>query len=329
MKFLDTYFDEYIQSVNKISLHPKLTKQLESFPDDINNLKNTIFYGPSGTGKYSQLLNSIKKYSNSKLKYEKKLTVVSNKNNYFFKISDIHFEIDMELLGCNSKLLWNDIYINIIDILSSRNNKNGIIVCKNFHKINDELLECFYSYIQICNKNINIIYFFTTEHISFIPCNIINICYIVSIPRPSKSNYNKIINNTDNNNDKLLKVNKISKVNEISNIKYLFTNNIHIIDNITNYVDKLYWYIYNPNTINFTDFRNVLYDVFIYDMEIGNVIWLLIKKISKTNNISIEKMSYIYVKTFLFLQLYNNNYRSIYHLENYLYSLITNIHEFK
>ena len=86
MKFLDSHFDEYIQSINKISLHPTITKKLQSFPSNLNNLRNVIFYGPSGVGKYSQILNCIKKYSASELKYEKKLTVTFNKNNYFFKI---------------------------------------------------------------------------------------------------------------------------------------------------------------------------------------------------------------------------------------------------
>ena len=129
MKFLDTHFDDYIQSSSKISLHPHLKKTYEQFPNNINNLNNLLFYGPSGVGKYTQALNAIKKYSQSDLKYEKKLTVCYNKTNYYFKISDIHFEIDMSLLGCNAKMLWNDIYTNIIDIISSRINKAGIVVC--------------------------------------------------------------------------------------------------------------------------------------------------------------------------------------------------------
>ena len=97
MKFLDTHFDDYIQSSSKISLHPHLKKTYEQFPNNINNLNNLLFYGPSGVGKYTQALNAIKKYSQSDLKYEKKLTVCYNKTNYYFKISDIHFEIDMSL----------------------------------------------------------------------------------------------------------------------------------------------------------------------------------------------------------------------------------------
>ena len=105
MKFYDTHFDDYIASNSAISLHPKLNKAYESFPPDLHDLKNMVFYGPKGVGKYTQMLAAIKKYSPTELKYDKKISILYNKNTYFFKISDIHYEIDMSLLGCNSKLL--------------------------------------------------------------------------------------------------------------------------------------------------------------------------------------------------------------------------------
>ena len=317
MKFLDSHYEEYIQSVNNVSLHPTITKKLQSFPDNLNQVKNVIFYGPSGVGKYSQVLNCIKKYSNSELKYEKKLTVSFNKNNYFFKISDIHFEIDMSLLGCNSKLLWNEIYINIIDVLSARVNKSGIILCKNFHKIHSELLECFYSYIQRNNTDVNLVFFLVTENISFIPDNIINNFYTISIPRPTKLNYNKILNK---------KITGSINVKDISNIKNELTNTKSFRTNIVKYVDKLYTVIDNPDTLKFTHFRDLIYDIFIYDMEIGYVLWLLLSKLILNNKLSQENLTSVYLDTFSFLQFYNNNYRPIYHLENYLYNLINKIH---
>ena len=317
MKFLDSHYEEYIQSVNNVSLHPTLTKKLQSFPDNLNEVKNVIFYGPSGVGKYSQVLNCIKKYSNSELKYEKKLTVTFNKNNYFFKISDIHFEIDMSLLGCNSKLLWNEIYINIIDVLSARVNKSGIILCKNFHKIHSELLECFYSYIQRNNTDVNLVFFLVTENISFIPDNIINNFYTISIPRPTKLNYNKILKK---------KITGSTNIKDISNIKNELTNTKSFRTNIVKYVDKLYDVIDNPDTLKFTHFRDLIYDIFIYDMEIGYVLWLLLSKLIVNNKLSQENLTSVYLDTFSFLQFYNNNYRPIYHLENYLYNLINKIH---
>ena len=153
MKFHETHFEEYITANQKEDLHPKLEKVFSKFPKKISELRNLIFYGPTGVGKYTQMLKSIKRYSPTELKYEKKISVSFNKQQYFFKISDIHYEIDMSLLGCNSKLLWHEIYLQIIDIISAKNEKSGIIVCKYFNDIHNELLENFYSYMQKNNTS--------------------------------------------------------------------------------------------------------------------------------------------------------------------------------
>ena len=55
------------------NLNQKLEKYYSHFPSSIEKLGNLIFYGPSGVGKYSQMLYAIKKYSHSELKYEKKM----------------------------------------------------------------------------------------------------------------------------------------------------------------------------------------------------------------------------------------------------------------
>jgi hypothetical protein len=320
MKFLETSFDDYIQSSNNISLHPTLQKTYDGFPNTIHELGNIIFYGPSGVGKYTQMLNSIVKYSPSKLKYEKKMTILYNKTNYFFKISDIHFEIDIALLGCNARMLWNDIYTNIIDVLSSRINKIGIIVCKNFHKIHGELLECFYSYIQQNNKTVTLKYILITEGVSFIPDNINNVFHIISIPRPNKSKYNKILG-------KKLPPNYDMKT--IHNIKNIIVKQPDFSVNVGNYVEQLHTMLMNPSNIKYGQLRDYIYDIFIYDMEIGDIIWLLLKKCIGCNNIVETEVSDVLIDTYTFLQYYNNNYRPIYHLEKYLYNLVNRIHGFK
>ena len=61
-------------------------------------------------------------------------------------------------------------------------------------------------------------------------------------------------------------------------------------------------------------------------MDVGYVIWLLLSKIISNNKLSPDNLTKTYINTFEFLQYYNNNYRPIYHLENYLYNLINKIH---
>ena len=178
MKFLETSFSDYISSINKENLHKELLSTYKYFPEKINDLSNLIFYGPAGSGKYTQALYSIEKYSPSKLKYERKIKIsVQKKQQYLFNISDIHFEIDMDLLGCNARILWNDIYHHILDILATRSNPYGIIICKNFHNIHSELLDVFYSYMENLNHiNIKLVYILITEQISFLPEKILKSC---------------------------------------------------------------------------------------------------------------------------------------------------------
>jgi hypothetical protein len=318
MKFLETHFEEYINASQLKNLHPKLNKIFQNFPSKIDKFKNIIFYGPSGVGKYTQMLKCIKKYSPSELKYEKKISILFNKQTYFFKISDIHYEVDMGLLGCNSKLLWHELYQQLIDIISAKTEKYGIIVCKNFHEIHNELLENFYSYMQQNNLFIDMKFVIITEEISFIPDNILNCCEIINVPRPSKNNYSNCVTT----------IPKCIKEENVINIKNL---HVDISDLVTPYkiiCDKIIKEIVN-NEIKFIKFRDLLYDIFIYNLDITDCIWYINYELIKLNKIKSHEISKLLIKTFVFLQYFNNNYRPIYHLESYLFYLINVIHGFR
>jgi hypothetical protein len=331
MKFLETHFEEYVTSVETNNLHPKLEKVFSKFPKTIERLSNLIYYGPSGVGKYSQLLHSLKKYSPSGLKYEKKLTITYDKKQYFFKISDIHYEIDMSLLGCNSKLLWHDIYQQIVDILSAKPIKTGIIVCKDFHQIHSELLENFYSYMQYNNSaSVDIKFILLTEEVSFIPDAILNCCEIINIARPTKAAYNKVTDNKVPDN-KVVKQIPISdlKLENIVNIKYLHVNTNDLMYSYKIICDKILKEILNIDDLKFIKFRDLLYDIFIYNLDITVCIWYILTQLINEKKICQKDLSAILTKTYNFLKYYNNNYRPIYHLESYLFYLTSIIHGFK
>jgi hypothetical protein len=204
MKYYETTFDEYIQSVEKHNIHPELFQTFSKFPENIHDFENTIIHGPPGVGKYSQTLSFLKKYSPSNLKYEKKITAATDKQQYIYRISDIHYEIDMSLLGCNSKTLWHELFFQIVDIISVKPDKIGIIMCKNFHQIHSELLEIFYSYMQHYNHshtNIYIKFIILTEHVSFLPYTIINSCHLINVQRPSIEKYKCLIHNDSNTDE--------------------------------------------------------------------------------------------------------------------------------
>jgi hypothetical protein len=313
MKYYETKFEDYIVSVNKFNLHSKISNQLYNLPD----FSNIIIYGPSGIGKYTQALNYIKKFSPSELKFERKMNFVfNNKKEHFFKISDVHIEIDFSILGCNAKVLFNDLYYQVLDIFSTKQNKSGIVLCKNFHNIHEELIDNFYSYMQnIKHKNITLSYILITEQISFIPKNIINKCHIISVPRPTKSKYLRCV-----------KKKTLKDINSIKNIKNL-KSSIEFLDNDINKIcDKIILNLIEYKKLNFLDFRDICYDILIYNLDLNECIYYIINHFIDIKMLHRDNIDKVYIKLTNFLTFYNNNYRPIYHLESFFYYLCKVIH---
>ena len=324
MKFCETHFEDYL---HEETIHPKLSKYYDSFPNDIQNFKNLIFYGPSGVGKYSQVLMAIKKYSPSELKYEKKISLNFNKSIYYIKISDIHYEIDMSLLGCNAKILWHEIFNQILDCIICKNDKFGIIICKYFSEINSELLEIFYSYMQTNFLNhINLKFILITENYSFIPDNIINRSKTIKLARPCKSAYKKSFKYE-------LKSNQ--KVSDIINLKNIEKNGFRLKSNKINLdfnkydklKNKLLKQVIEIKNIDFLEFREIIYDLLIYDLSVDTILYLIISDLINLKKLDEEKISKLLLYLYDFFKLYNNNYRPIYHLEKILLYISALINE--
>jgi len=370
MKYYETTCDEYITSHRLFNLHPELQEFFNNLPKQICNFENMIIHGPPGVGKYTQTLCILKNYSNSDLKYDKKLTIQTDKNQYTVRISDIHYEIDMSLLGCNSKILWHDIFLQIVDIVSVKSEKIGIIVCKNFHKISTDLLEVFYSYMQQYNSNqttIKLQYILLMDSVSFLPSQIINACNRLKVKRPSLEKYNELLahnerlqrmnvsphdfihritetvqptpdatrryNHNHNHNNSKEMLNAIGR-SGILNLKELRALSlISTTDELPNDVfnlicDNIIREIANVNEISFTNFRDALYDILTYNLEISDCIWYIVSHFIESGNLNEEDASDVLSKTYSFLKYFNNNYRPIYHLENMMLYITSKIHYF-
>lgn len=380
MKFYETNYDEYILNCEQYNLHPEYEPIFEKLPEDLVGLKNTIFYGAPGVGKYTQVLQMLKKYSPSHLKYNKKLKIQTDKQTYSYHISDIHFEIDMSLLGCNSKLIWNELFLQMIDILSVRQHKIGVIVCKNFHTIHSELLDIFYSYIQQYNYPdlpVQVRFILLTEHLSFIPNNIMNCCQLFCFQRPSNEMYvdfikSKLVHTDQNSyiktqfpfynladwdsiysNSKPIqhfinkitseeftseyKTNIMSILNKIDkdcilNLKEIYSfsnfNEIEEIpsDNFNLICDQIIQCMKNYKSLSFENFRNILYDMLIYNLDIIECIWTILTHFIQTGELSSEDIGDILIYLQTALKYYNNNYRPISHLESIFYYIINKLH---
>lgn len=361
MKYYETHYDEYLRAVKNFNLHPELVPYFEKFPANIHQLTNLIFYGQPGVGKNTQMLYSIQKYSPSNLDYDKKICIQTEKYTYQYHISDIHYEIDMSLLGCNSKLIWHDIVQQIVDIVSVKPDKIGIIVCKNFNLIHTELLEIFYSYIQEYNTKLSVIqlrFIIMSEHISFIPNNILDACEIIPVKRPDKSlylemikqqpkmrKYNKTFIETPTTEEEFIQ--KISNcriktdtsdktcalisslnMNSVLNIKELnyfskIESTEKMPDDIFNIIcDGVIEQMLAPDKLVHTTFRDSLYDILIYNLDTVECVWYILSYFIENGHLVGQDISDVLMRIYNFLKYFNNNYRPIYHLESIMHYII-------
>lgn len=358
MKFYETHYDDYDRSVGLFNFHDCFTPFFQNY----------IFYGPSGVGKYSQMIHLIKKFSPSGLKFENKIFSTVEKHAFFINISDIHYEVDMSLLGCNSKIIWHDIFLQITDIISLKPHKKGFIVCKNFHEIHNELLEIFYSYMNVLalrstliqrklrgenetptnfGKNIqtdiNIKFILLTEQISFIPNNILNKCKIQSFGRPSKENIIKGIGIQKPciNKEKIEKIiDKIPKKQYAANLKDIYSyvlmdsthdvpkdNFVIICENIIKQIEQMIdGELRSDSTTFFNDYavyRDIIYDILVYNLEpLEAIRYIFFHFLKKEKAIKTEYIDTLLTILTTFMFQYNNNYRSFFHLEYFLFSLM-------
>lgn len=349
MKYYETTCAEYISASKRANMHPELEPICAKMPDSLSGLGNIIFYGSSGVGKYTQFLRFIEKYATT-LKTDK-MVVTTEKQKYEYHISDVHYEIDLALLGCESKKIWNECFFQIVDIVSAKQSKSGIILCKNFQSIHSELLDVFYSYMQHCRAlSIHLVFAILTEHVSFIPNRILQCCKLIHVRRPSAELYHSSRNATSQTKSHKTFLGKIHPnasyfalpdkyQKEIVPEHLLNMKEMHSIvavdsppKDVFNIVcDNIIKKMTQHETLDIISLRDNLYDILLYGLDVTECLWYILYYFVD-NEIFVDEsgevMSEIMNKTDAFLKFYNNNYRPIYHLESIFIYLITKIYKY-
>lgn len=313
------HFQEYLKRKKEIDLHEGRIDIDNYFPKSLDKIGNIILHGPPGIGKYTQALGIIEKYSGASLKYERKLAIQNGKNTVFLKISDVHFEVDISNLGCNAKSLWHTMFQDIIDVVRSRPSKSGIILCKYFHEIHTELIDNFYSYMQtdICSS-IKLQFIILTEHVSFIPENILGRCLLIQLGRPTGDQYRRILDVDQPIED---------EVEEITNIKALSIGINHFQKSFLMVCQTIVEHILRTDEITITDLRNALYDILIYGFNTHMCLFHIIKMLDEKQVLKSDQIVEVLSVLPEYLQQLNNNYRPIYHLERFCFKLLILVHE--
>ena len=89
--------------------------------------------------------------------------------------------------------------------------------------------------------------------------------------------------------------------------------------------DKIIAEMSTPKNMNFTGFRDSLYDILIYNLDAIECVWYIVTHFILTEELLKSDVSDILQKTYSFLKYYNNNYRPIYHLENIMLYIISKL----
>ena len=245
--------------------------------ENIKTNKHFIYYSCNNYVNYCECMRNLTSISNTLLKYSRKTNIIYNNEEYFFNISDVHIEIDFELLGVNEYNIFFELFNHVKDNIIL-NKKIFFIVCLHFNSIKKELLDVFYNFMN----EPSIKFIFLTTNLSFMNNKLFKNAIIKKCKGEELSKYNKGYE---------------------TNIKELSS----IIQNFKISLFQLREKLYSLLIMNYN-----IYDCFQYLIEC-----LINDKYINTNNINSIMKEYLHI-----MEKYNNNYRTIYHLENFIILLI-------
>lgn len=261
MNKFEHYIDAYLSS--KETKKHKLSCEFHLISYHYNHIEN-----------YAYTLSKLKELSLTQLKYCRKTTLTCNNVDYSFMTSDVHIEIDFELLGVIEYGLFFEYFKHIQENIIL-NKKHIYVVCLHFHLVSNELLEVFFNFLN--NPLI---------HFIFLTCE------VSALPLP------------------ILKRSKIKRFKSLISSSYDKTYQQRINNIVKHLVEE-------TNVSLFT-WREFIYELLVYNDPIHEAYSYMIFELIQKEFICLSQLDNVFQKYYEVIHLYNNNYRSIYHLEYFI-----------
>ena len=294
-------FDDYLRvRASQPALHPELSARLSALAAP----RNLVIYGRGSVGKYYLALDAVRKFSPLGLQYEKMMPIQHNKKTYTVRMSDVHFEVDVQMLGTNSRLIWQTIFAAVLDIVetSITHTRARFIMLKNFQDVSAEMYELLLCYIDDrITKPANIQYIIVSEGISFFHDDLLNKFEIVHVPVPSEAALAGM-----NEAPAGLWQRPSAKV-----APHVYE--VRILESLVRCVDGF-------AAERCVDLRNILYDVLIYNIHPTRVAFGMMKQMMAGKGAS--RVDRVFFALNRMMAEYNNNYRPIIHLERFVLFLV-------
>ena len=241
---------------------------------------HVIIHGPCPLTNRARALEMLKDLSPSSLKYDRKIVHHGEKHAVNIMLSDVHYEIDMSVLGKSARSVWHQIHATIIDSIKASCTKRAVIMCKSFNGCCPDLVRVFFSYLQRpMLMSVQTSFILLTSHYAFLPSSIRSRCRAVSAP------------------SKLIGANKLTPAPLCKRVLGCITGEINILD-----------------------LRSVLYEIQIYLFSIDVIGWCLVQQITQQrtkqkNPLTCEELSFTVRHIIQCSYSYNTCYRPIFHLE--------------
>lgn len=264
-----THFDDYVVNYKT----PKESAYAYTCDTHI------ISYHYHSLQNYADTLRKLQEMSPTNLKYCRKTFLKYNNNDHSFMTSDVHIEIDFELIGVIEYGLFFEFFKHIEENMIL-NKKHIYVVCLHFEKITTDLLEVFFHFLD----NSFIHFIFLTTHISFLPQCLLKKSILKRFKTLDKSIYNK---------------------------SYKTRVDV-LVESLVN--ERL-----DANTsLSLFAWRETIYSLLVWNDSIHNAFSYLIFELIRCEYINESHMDDLFAKYYEIIHMYNNNYRSIYHLEHFI-----------
>ena len=233
-----------------------------------------VIYGINDICSYHYVLENLKKISPSDLKYHRKTTIEYSNKDIVLSMSDVHIEVDFELLGVNEYSLFFEIFRHISENIVL-NRENIYVVCLHFDHIKKELMDVFYSFLNESKLK----FVFIVKNICYVHANILKRCEVKKCKSAEKA----------------------------------WISTLH-----HSRIENMIPHIIHENKWSFFQWREKLYELLILNYNIHDCFAFMIERLVEENYLNQNNIDIFFKKYADIMEKYNNNYRTIYHLERFI-----------
>lgn len=231
-----------------------------------------LYYHHNHMENYANVLKDLQLQSPSTLKCNRKTFIHYNQEEHVFKSSDIHIEIDFELLGVIEFGMFVEFIRHIEECI---NKPHTYVVCLHFNNVQGELLDVMYAFLN----RPRITFLFLSDQISFLPPSILNLVKIVRSKSSNTSTYNTMFKTR---------------------------------------MDEMIEWITHDEEHSFLEWREKAYQILIWNDSIHDSFSYMMEKLIEKEYIEEKHLNTVFSNYYDIIYMYNNNYRTIYHLERFI-----------